>query len=99
MKRVLTSTNAAEAHVGAAVLENAGIAAEIRGEFMGGLPMGPVSAPSLWVNEEDYDAACELLGVVPDSRTANESKSPVRMLVAILAALALLLLLQSVLAR
>ncbi|MEW5914925.1 MAG: DUF2007 domain-containing protein [Gemmatimonadota bacterium] len=99
MRRVLTSTNAAEAHVGAAVLENAGIAAEIRGEFMGGLPMGPVSAPSLWVNEEDYEAACELLGVAPDRTADRQTKSPLRMLMAIVVALALLLLLQSVLTR
>jgi hypothetical protein len=96
MKRVLTSTNAAEAHVGAAVLENAGITAEIRGEFMGGLPMGPSSAPSLWVNDEDYVEACRLLGIQPES-TARSSNSPLRMLVGIVAVLMLLLLLQNLL--
>lgn len=96
MKRVLISTNAAEAHVGAAVLENAGIAAEIRGEFMGGLPMGPSSAPSLWVSDEDYMEACRLLDVQPESTTSS-SKAPLRMFVGIVAALLILLLLQNLL--
>jgi hypothetical protein len=97
MRRVLNTTTAAEAHVGAAVLENAGIAAVIRGEFMGALPTGPSSAPSLWVNDDDYEAACELLGVVPERAPASQTNSSTRFLVGALIALGLLLLLQGLL--
>ncbi|MGQ0539842.1 MAG: putative signal transducing protein [Gemmatimonadaceae bacterium] len=95
MQRVLTAPNAPEAHVAAAVLENAGIAAEIRGEHMGGFPPGPASLPSVWVADHDYAAACELLDVQPEPAAPAERKSALWVLIAAAGALLLLLLLQS----
>lgn len=82
MKRVLSAPNAPEAHVAVALLENAGIEAVVRGEHMGALPLGPASRPSVWVRDEDYDAACKVLGVEPETAPANnQAKAPVRLLI------------------
>ncbi|MGH7712800.1 MAG: DUF2007 domain-containing protein, partial [Gemmatimonadaceae bacterium] len=95
MKRVLTAPNAPEAHVVAAVLENAGIEAVIRGEHMGALPLGPASRPSVWVRDEDYDTACELLDVKPElANPSNQARSPVRLLIVVIIMLILVLLLR-----
>lgn len=96
VKRILSAANAPEAHVAVAVLENAGIEAVVQGEHMGGLPAGLASRPSVWVRDEDYDTACELLGVKPEPTTqSNTGKSQLRLLVVAIIALVLLLLLQS----
>ena len=95
MKQVLSAPNAAEAHVAAAVLENAGIDAVIRGEHMGGLPLGPASRPSVWVRDEDYESACKLLGIDPEPATPATS-SPVRPLIIGIIILLLFLLLRAV---
>lgn len=87
MKLVLRSTNAAEAHVAAAALENAGIQAVIQGEYMGALPVGPASLPSLWVQDEDYAEACEILGVAVAQPGTEDRTSPLRPLVWIVIAL------------
>jgi len=96
VKRVVTTNNGAEAHVAAAVLENAGIEAVVRGEHMGALPLGPASRPSVWVRDEDYESACKTLGVEPESSpSASQAKSPVGFLVLGIIVLLLLLLLQA----
>ena len=74
-----------------AVLENSGIEAVVRGEHMGGLPVGIDSRPSVWVRDEDYDAACELLGV---SKTPVDPAWPnpsIWVLVAVILALSLMI--------
>ena len=95
MKRVLSAPNAPEAHVAVAVLENAGIDAVIRGEHMGALPLGPASRPSVWVRDEDYESACKLLGVEPESPTASTG-SPIRPLIIGIIILLLFLVLRAV---
>jgi len=96
VKRVLSAPNAPEAHVAVALLENAGIDAVVRGEHMGAMPLGPASRPSVWVRDEDYESACKVLGVEPESSaSANEAKSPVRLLVIGIIVLLLLLLLRA----
>ena len=95
MKQVLSAPNAAEAHVAAAVLENAGIEAVIHGEHMGALPLGPASRPSVWVREEDYESACEVLGIEPEPATPATG-SPVRPLIIGIIILLLFLLLRAV---
>lgn len=82
------TSNAAEAHVAAAALENAGIEAMIQGEHMASLPIGPNSHPSVWVRDEDYAAACDVLGVRLTQETRAE-RSPMTNLLWI--ALALML--------
>ena len=94
MKRVLSAPNAEEAHVAVAVLGNAGIEAVIRGEYMGALPLGPASRPSVWVRDEDYDAACEVLGISPEPAPVTPQKSPVKLLIVLIIVVALLLLLK-----
>ena len=94
MKQVLSVPNAAEAHVAVAVLENAGIDAAIRGEHMGALPLGPASRPSVWVRDEDYEAACKILGVAPEPSTPAKG-SPLRPLIIAIIVLLLFLLLQA----
>ncbi len=95
MKRVLSAPNAAEAHVAVAVLESAGIEAVIRGEYMGALPLGAISSPSVWVRDEDYDAACEALGVPANAAQATESSAPpYRLMLIVIIALALFLSVQ-----
>lgn len=95
MKRVLTTHNAAEAHLAVATLESVGIEAVVLGEHMGALPLGPASRPSVWVKDEDLGAACEALGVsVEATREADASAPPYRVIVIILVALALLLSIQ-----
>jgi hypothetical protein len=94
VKSVLSAPNAAEAHVAVAVLANAGIEGVIRGEHMGALPFGPASRPSVWVRDEDYDAACEVLGVVPEPPTNTTQKSPVWLLVTLIFVLILFALLR-----
>jgi hypothetical protein len=94
MKRVLSAPNAEEAHVAVAVLANAGIEAVIRGEYMGALPLGPASRPSVWVRDEDYDAACGILDVTPEPPSAVSQKSPVKLLIVLIIVLLLLLLLR-----
>lgn len=95
MKQILSAPNAPEAHVAAAVLENAGIAAVIRGEHMGALPLGSASRPSVWVRDEDYESACKLLGVEPEASTPAAG-SPVRPLIIGIIILLLFLLLRSI---
>ena len=94
MRSVLSTPNAAEAHVAVSVLANAGIEAVIRGEHMGSLPLGPASRPSVWVSDEDYAAACEVLGVTPEPPQTTPQKSPVWWLLAIIGVLLLLALLR-----
>ena len=79
MKQVTSTKTAAEAHVALAALENAGIEGMIQGEHMGTLPLGPGSYPSVWVRDEDYAAACELLGVGA-SATPRADRSATRAL-------------------
>ncbi|HEV8365357.1 MAG TPA: DUF2007 domain-containing protein [Gemmatimonadaceae bacterium] len=93
MRQVLSAPNAPEAHVAVAVLENEGIDAVVRGEHMGALPLGPASRPSVWVRDEDYEAACKILGVGPESPTAT--KPPYRGLIIAIILLLLFLLLQA----
>lgn len=76
MKRVLSTPNAAEAHVAVAKLESVGIEATVLGEHMGGLPLGSASRPSVWVRDEDHDAACEALGISPEDARATEGGAP-----------------------
>jgi hypothetical protein len=78
-----------------AVLENAGIEAVVRGEHMGALPLGPASHPSVWVQDEDYDAACEILGIAPEPEAASQSGAPRWVLLAAIVVLILLLMLRS----
>jgi hypothetical protein len=97
VKRVLVAPNAPEAHVAAAALESAGIEAAIHGEHMGAFPAGPVSRPSVWVRDEDYAAACEVLGVAQDaSQTSPAAGRPPAMwiLLAIVAVILALLWIQ-----
>lgn len=95
MKRVLTTPNAAEAHLAVATLESVGIEAVVLGEHMGALPLGPASRPSVWVKDEDVGAACQALGVsVEATREADAGAPPYRVMVIILLALALLLSIQ-----
>jgi hypothetical protein len=93
MKRVLSPRNAAEAHIAAATLESAGIEAAIHGEHMGAFPAGPATTPSVWVRDEDYAAACKLLGVEPDTTPpATAGRSPAWIILAVIVALLLLML-------
>ncbi len=94
MKSVLNVPNAAEAHVAVALLANSGIEAVIRGEHMGALPLGPASRPSVWVRDEDYTAACEVLGVTAEPPPTSPQRSPIWALVAIILALILFALLR-----
>jgi hypothetical protein len=75
MKKVITTPNAAEAHVALATLESAGIDAVIQGEFAT-LELGPITRPSVWVRDEDYAEACKTLGVVVESVQSASSKGP-----------------------
>jgi hypothetical protein len=94
---VLTTTNAPEAHVALAALDSAGIDAVIRGEHMGALPAGPIARPSVWVRDEDYIAACEVLGVPAEEKPADSSDTSsamLRVMIVIVAVLLILILLQ-----
>lgn len=95
MKRVLTTPNAAEAHVAVATLDSVGIESVVLGEHMGAMPLGPASRPSVWVRDEDHEAACKALGVpvtkLPD---AEPSAPPYKVIVTVLIALALMLSVQ-----
>jgi hypothetical protein len=96
MKRVLSAPNAAEAHVAVAALESAGIDGVIRGEFMGALPLGPISRPSVWVRDENYAEACKLLGVIPDAEQLADhstTRSPMRVMLIIAVIILVLLVL------
>jgi putative signal transducing protein len=95
MKRVLSAPNAAEAHVAVAKLESVGIEATTLGEHMGALPLGPASRPSVWVSDEDHAAACEALGISPESTAATQAGAPpYRAMAVVLIALALMLAIQ-----
>lgn len=100
MKRVLSVPNAAEAHVAVAALENAGIEAVIRGEHMGALPLGAGSQPSVWVEDEDYGAAREVLGLPAQDAKSGErpvsTKSLLWIIVAMLLAIVALRVLQAI---
>ncbi|MGQ0640732.1 MAG: putative signal transducing protein [Gemmatimonadaceae bacterium] len=88
MKQVLRTPNAAEAHVAVAALENAGIEAVIQDEFMGALPVAPNAYPSVWVRDEDYAEACEVLGV-RRAEPVQTDRSPLKPLLWIIAAMML----------
>jgi putative signal transducing protein len=92
MRRVLVAANAPEAHVAVATLESAGIEAVIRGEHMAAFPAGPNSGPSVWVRDEDYEVACDLLGVVKTPVDSGRANPTLWVLVAVIVALSMMLL-------
>jgi Putative prokaryotic signal transducing protein len=97
MKQVLSAPNAAEAHVALAALESAGIEGVIRDEFAGALPLGPISRPTVWVRDEDYQAACDALGVRAAAEPTTTTGSPMKALVWITIALLVGLILTRIL--
>lgn len=92
MRRLLSAANAPEAHLVVATLDNAGIDAVIRGEHMAAFPAGPGFGPSVWVREEDYDAACDILGVPKTPVESTPTRPSMWILVAVIVALSMMLL-------
>lgn len=91
MRRLLSAANAPEAHVAVATLDNAGIDAVIRGEHMAAFPAGPGFGPSVWVRDEDYDAACDILGVVKTPVDSAPGNPSIWILVAVIVVLSMML--------
>lgn len=91
MRKLLVAANAPEAHVAVATLDNAGIEAVIRGEHMAAFPPGHASGPSVWVRDEDYEAACDVLGVSKTPLDSPPAGPSIWVFVALIVALSLML--------
>jgi hypothetical protein len=65
VKKVYVAQSPAEAHLVRGRLENEGIPAVVQGEDLyairGGVPLDNSTLPSVWVRDEDFDRARELL--------------------------------------
>ena len=76
MVQVYSASDPADAHLVHDMLDRAGIRAVIQGENLfggrGGLPISPGTAPSVWVNEADFERARALI----DEREARRKTSP-----------------------
>lgn len=72
MIQVYSAYDLADANLACAMLENQGIKAVVQGEFLagarGGLPLGPDTAPSVWVNDADVQEARRLIEEVEQQR-------------------------------
>ena len=64
MKQLLNSFDPVSAGLARSVLETAGIACEVRQEFVSQLG-GMAFAPELWVSDEDFEEARRLLATTP----------------------------------
>ena len=79
MKRVYSASDPADAHLMRGMLESNGIEAIVQGEALwsgrGDLPLGPESAPSVWVSDEEFDRARTLISeherAIDPNRCAN----------------------------
>ena len=78
MKRVCSSQNQVEAHLIRNHLEANGIEAVVQGEILaagrGALPVGPDTAPTVWVViDADHERACQLIAAVDRKGEADPS--------------------------
>lgn len=61
MRQVFSAQTSAEVHLMKGVLENAGLQVEMRGDNLLGIQGEIITRPSLWVAEDDVEAAVGLL--------------------------------------
>jgi len=77
MIRLYTAADPLQAHILRGALETAGIAAEVRGDYLfstrGESPVTPDTAPAVWIlNEADLEAAREIVARM-DAKTPDST--------------------------
>ena len=81
MKKVYAARNPGDAHLMKGLLEGEGISAVVQGEFLwvvrGEVPITPETAPSVWVEDSEYERAMELVSAFrsagPERVNENET--------------------------
>jgi len=80
MIRVYSAYDLADAHLVHAELDDQGIKAVVQGEYLAGargaLPLGPCTAPTVWVNEGDVQAARRLIEEIEQRRRERPEEDP-----------------------
>lgn len=79
MKKVYAARNPADAHLLKGLLEGEGVQAEVLGEFLygvrGEVPVTQDTCPSVWVADEEYDRAMELVESLHEGDLPFEAKA------------------------